>query len=153
MNCHLYHQVRSSAINSSDPSRVASSYSSMTPVSSQICYSFNADACTTSPCPSGRIHQCQNCNMVDVVSMLRNLDRWQGKLRDLLSRILLVPTELETPSYSCPFCFTFSYIYFTTFSFFAPQSSGPNIDSRCNHSNIFPLQTLVSTPLNHDAWA
>jgi hypothetical protein len=30
MNCHLYHQVRSSAVNSSEPSRVASSSSSQT---------------------------------------------------------------------------------------------------------------------------
>ena len=73
MNYHLYHQVRSSAVNSSNPSRVASTSSSATPVSSQICHSFNTGDCTTSPCPSGRIHKCQNCDAV--VMVLRNLRR------------------------------------------------------------------------------
>ena len=69
MNCYLYHQVRSSAVNSSKPSRVASSSSSKTPVSSQICYSCN----TTFPCPNGHIHKCQNCEAVATV--LRSVRR------------------------------------------------------------------------------
>lgn len=72
MNRLLYHQVRSPAVNSSEPSRVASS-SSSTPVSSQVGYSFNTGACTTSPYPSGGIHQCQNCEAVAMV--LRDLRR------------------------------------------------------------------------------
>ena len=73
MNRHLYHRVRSSAMNLSKPSGVATSSSSPTPVSSEICYSFNTGNCTTAPCPSGRIHNCQNCEAV--VMVLRNLRR------------------------------------------------------------------------------
>lgn len=73
MNCHLYHQVRSSTVTSSEPSREASSSTSQTPVSSQICHTFNTGACPTSPCPNGLIHKCQNCDAVATV--LRNLRR------------------------------------------------------------------------------
>jgi hypothetical protein len=75
MNCHLYHQVRSSAVDSFKPPQVtsSSSSSSSTPVSSQVCYSFNTGAYTTSSNPSGDIHKCQKCDAVAMV--LRNLRR------------------------------------------------------------------------------
>ena len=64
MNCHLYHQVRSST-------RVTSS--SSTPDSSQICYSINTGAYTPFPSPSGGIQNCQKCDAVAMV--LRDLRR------------------------------------------------------------------------------
>lgn len=35
------------------------------PVSSQICFAFNKGSCTSSPCPSSRIHKCQKCDSPD----------------------------------------------------------------------------------------
>ena len=74
MNSHLYHRVRSSAVNSSEPSRVASRYSS------------NTGACTTSPCPSARIQQCQDCVAVAMV------------LRDLRRKLRLIEGKTSPPA-------------------------------------------------------
>ena len=91
MNYHLYHQVRSSAVN---PSGQSSSSPSMAPVLSQTGYSFNAG--TASPCPSNGVHQCQKCDEVAVV--LRNLRR---QLRSIAGQTASVrPAQPQLAQYN-----------------------------------------------------
>ena len=63
---HVYGHARTQNLpsSSSKSSRPAPNAAKQ-PVSSQICFSFNKGSCTSSPCPSGRIHKCQKCDSPD----------------------------------------------------------------------------------------